>query len=142
MLHLGCTHVAVRRVISVKRILVVDDEANVREVVQACLRDLGGWDVLEAPSGRAGLTIAALEPLDAIVLDLMMPEMDGLAFLQALHSNPKTQSIPVVVLTAKTAWIDTNGVAQSGAKGAISKPFNPITLHQEIAEVLGWAVDD
>ncbi|MGI0484413.1 response regulator [Pantanalinema rosaneae CENA516] len=127
---------------SVKRILVVDDEANVREVVQACLRDLGGWEVLEAASGREGLTIAAIEQLDAIVLDLMMPEMDGLAFLRALHSNPQTQTIPVVMLTAKTAWIDANGVGQSGAKGAISKPFNPITLHQEIAEVLGWDIDD
>ncbi|MBL1174259.1 response regulator [Pantanalinema sp. GBBB05] len=127
---------------SVKRILVVDDEANVREVVQACLRDLGGWDVLEAPSGQEGLKIATIEPLDAIVLDLMMPEMDGLAFLQALQSNPNTQSIPVIVLTAKTAWIDTNSVGQSGAKGAISKPFNPVTLHEEIAEVLGWAIED
>ncbi|HEY9617581.1 MAG TPA: response regulator [Microcoleaceae cyanobacterium] len=127
---------------SVKRILVVDDEANVREVVQACLRDLGGWDVLEAASGPEGLKIAAIEPLDAIVLDLMMPEMDGLSFLQALHSNSSTESIPVVVLTAKTAWIDTNGVVKSGAKGAISKPFNPITLHEEIAEILGWEVED
>ncbi|NJO43368.1 MAG: response regulator [Cyanobacteria bacterium CRU_2_1] len=123
---------------STRQILVIDDEANVREVVQACLRDLGGWDVLEAASGREGLIKAAEEQPDAIVLDLMMPGMDGFAVLRQLQLNPMVQSIPVVVLTAKTYLIERRQFAQFGVVEAIAKPFNPVMLPIQIAKALGW----
>ena len=83
-----------------KRILLIDDEEHVREVVQTCLETLGGWNVLSAASAQEGLIRAQAEQPDAILLDVMMPGMDGLAFLRQLRSNRATQDIPVVLLTA------------------------------------------
>jgi CheY-like chemotaxis protein len=117
---------------------VVDDEANVRCVVQACLENLAGWEVLLAASGQEGLVIANIEQPDAILLDGMMPEMDGIAFLQHLQANPAINSIPVVFLTAKASLTVPTCYLPLGAKGAIAKPFNPLTLATQIANILGW----
>lgn len=121
-----------------KLILVVDDEITVREVVQICLEDLGGWRVLLAPSAQDGLKLAATEQPDAIVLDISMPGMDGFAFLDRLKGNPQSKSIPVVLLTAKALWFTQHQLQQLKVAGAISKPFNSLTLSQTIASMLGW----
>lgn len=121
-----------------KVILVVDDEITVREVVQICLEDLGGWRVLLAPSAPDGLKLAATEQPDAIVLDISMPGMDGFAFLDRLKKNPQSKSIPVVLLTAKALWFTQHQLEQLKVAGAISKPFNSLTLSQTIATLLGW----
>lgn len=121
-----------------KRILLIDDETNVREVVQACLNDLAGWDVLPVASGQEGLEQALTVQPDAIVLDVSMPGMDGFAFLAQLRANPLTQSIPVVLLTAKAQWINPQQLRQLGVAEALAKPFNPVTLPQQIALALGW----
>jgi len=84
-----------------KRVLVVDDEANVRIVVRTCLEILGEWEVLLAASGQEGLFLTQTERPDAILLDVMMPGMDGVAFVRELQANPELQAIPVVFLTAK-----------------------------------------
>jgi len=121
-----------------KRILVIDDEANVRIVVQTCLETLGGWEVLLAASGQEGLLLAQTERPDAILLDVMMPGMDGVAFVRGLQANPELQAIPVIFLTAKAELTQPRQFQALGVRGAIAKPFNPLTLHDQIATCLGW----
>ncbi|HEY9665177.1 MAG TPA: response regulator, partial [Coleofasciculaceae cyanobacterium] len=124
-----------------KRILFLDDELPVRQVVQACLETLGGWQILLAASGQEGLLKAISEKPDAILLDVMMPEMDGLVFLQHLQVNPLTQSIPVVFLTARLGLTEPHRYETLGVKGAIAKPFNALTLVPQIAQLLGWNLE-
>lgn len=124
-----------------KRVLVVDDESDVRAVVCGCLEDVAGWEVIIAGSGAEGLEKIQSHKPDAVVLDVMMPEMDGLEFLRQVKGNPETRTIPVVLLTAKVSLIDSNTAAELGVAGAISKPFNPLLLSQQIAAFLGWEQD-
>ncbi|PSB24119.1 response regulator [Stenomitos frigidus] len=124
--------------VATKRILVVDDEASIREVVALCLQRLGGWDVLTAASGREALEQAQADQPDAIVLDVMMPEMDGFAFLQYLRSDPTTQPIPVVLLTANSYLPNPQLFPKLGIVLTILKPFQPIDLVQQIAQAMGW----
>jgi CheY-like chemotaxis protein len=121
-----------------KRVLVVDDEADVRAVVCGCLEDIAGWEVVVASSGLEGLDKVQSQAPDAIVLDVMMPGMDGLEFLRRLKANTNIDRIPVVLLTAKVSLIDSNTTAELGVAGAIAKPFNPLLLSQQIAAFLGW----
>lgn len=123
-----------------KRILVIDDEDVIQEVVQGCFEDVAGWEVLLASSGREGLEQVVAEQPDAIVLDEMMPGMDGIAFLQHLRANDDTPSIPVVLLTAKVALVDPKVLRELGVVEAIAKPFDAIALVERVAEVLGWTV--
>lgn len=122
-----------------KRILIVDDEERIREVVQAALEDLGGWNTLTAASGSEGLLKAATESVDAILLDVSMPDMDGFRFFEQLQINPTTQTIPVVLLTAKVLPGDRLRFSQMNVAGVISKPFNPVTICTQVAQILGWA---
>jgi CheY-like chemotaxis protein len=122
-----------------KRLLIVDDEERIRELVQACLEDLGGWDTLTAASGQAGLQIAQTEShIDAILLDVSMPEMDGFAVYEQLQANSATQAIPVILLTAKVQPSDRTRFAQMGITGVITKPFEPTSICEEVAHILGW----
>ncbi|MGA7938030.1 MAG: response regulator [Kovacikia sp.] len=121
-----------------KRILVVDDEASIREVVALCLQRLGGWKVLTAASGKEALNQARSEPPDAIVLDVMMPEMDGFAFLQYLRADPTTKGIPVVLLTANSYIPDAHLFPNLGIVLTIPKPFQALDLVQQIAQAMGW----
>jgi CheY-like chemotaxis protein len=121
-----------------KRILVIDDEVNVRLVVQACLENLQGWFVLLAASAEEGLMLAETEKPDAILLDGMMPGMDGTSFLRELQARPAIRSIPVIFLTAIASLTEPEHYLKLGAKGAIVKPFNPFTLTAQITEILHW----
>lgn len=124
-----------------KRVLVIDDEAPVQEVVQSCFEELAGWEVLTSNSGRDGLEKAAAEQPDAIILDVMMPEMDGVEYLTHLKANPETCWIPVVLLTAKVDLLQPSYYANLGVTGAIAKPFNPILLAEQVAQLLGWTLE-
>lgn len=121
-----------------KRILVIDDEDDIREVVQICLSELGGWEAIAAESGSEGLKRVSSEDLDAILLDVSMPEMDGFRFFELLQQTPHAQSIPVVLLTAKILPDDRAKFAEMGVAGVITKPFNPAQICQQIAEILNW----
>lgn len=121
-----------------RRILVVDDEEHLRELVQACLEDLGGWETLTAGSGEDCLQILQTERPSAILLDVSMPVMDGFAVYARLQSDPMTRSIPVILLTAKVLPSDRAKFSEMGVAGVISKPIQPTTLTQEVAEILGW----
>jgi CheY-like chemotaxis protein len=125
--------------ITTKTILLIDDEVRVREVVELCLKDLAGWTVVVADSPLQGLQKAALEKPNAIVLDLLsMNGMDGFMFLTQLRNNPETQAIPVVLLSAKVRWLDSQILRQYQVAGVILKPFDPVSLPVQIATLLGW----
>jgi CheY-like chemotaxis protein len=121
-----------------KRILLIDDEQHISTVVKACLVTLAGWAVSMAESGKEGLLKAKQEQPDAILLDVMMPDMSGVALLQELRKEPLTQAIPVVLLTAMVQTGDCNGYSDLDIAGVITKPFEPLKLADQIAEVLGW----
>lgn len=124
-----------------KRVLIIDDEPDVRAVVQGCLEDLAGWDVVTAASGQEGLAKAIAEQPDGIVLDVMMPGMDGFGFLRELRKQPEGRSIPVVLLTAKINPTDPQVMLELSIKGIISKPFDPFTLIEQIAYYLDWEIE-
>jgi len=126
--------------VSVKRILVIDDEDDIREVATVSLETVGGWDVMTANGGAQGIAIAERQQPDAILLDVMMPEMDGPTTLQNLQANAATRHIPVILLTAKVQSADRRRLADLGAKAVLAKPFDPLTLADEVAGALGWQV--
>lgn len=121
-----------------KNILLVDDELNVQEIVELCLQDLANWNVTTANSALQGLIAAEIHPLDAIVLDISID--NSLMFLQQLRENPKTQIIPIVLLSAKARWIDPQILKKYQIAGIILKPFDPVTLPLRIAQLLGWVI--
>ncbi len=121
-----------------RRILLIEDEDDIREVAQACLELTRGWEVHAASSGRDGLKQAlAIQP-DAVLLDVMMPDLDGPGTLTELRGNPGTQDIPVIFLTAKVHGAERSRFMELGAVGVLSKPFDPMTLGDQVAELLGW----
>lgn len=121
-----------------KQILLIDDEENLVSVIQICLQKLGGWTVLTASSGAEGLRHAEAFQPDAILLDVMMPDLDGLSVLRQLRQNPLTQSIPVVLLTAKIQSAHQNEYAQLDIAGVLAKPFDPLLLANHVAQLLNW----
>jgi CheY-like chemotaxis protein len=123
---------------AIRRILIVDDEDDIREVAQVCLELVGGYEVLTASSGRDGLERARGSQPDAILLDVMMPGMDGPATLVELRADPATRNIPVVFLTAKTQISDRQQLGKLGAAGVLTKPFDPLKLAADVAAVLNW----
>lgn len=123
-----------------KRILLIDDEDGVRQITQFSLEASAGWEVLTAASGAEGLAIAATESPDAILLDVMMPDMDGIATFQQLQENSTTRSIPVIMLTAKATSAEHQPLIALGVAGIIVKPFKISKLVGQIRIVLGWNV--
>lgn len=123
-----------------KWILVVDDDDEIREVVQASLEEFGGWQTITATSGSEALQIARTEALDAILLDISMPGMDGFEVHSALQTEPRTQQIPVIALTAKALPSDRQQFLDINLAGVIIKPFDPINIWRQVAEILGWSV--
>ena len=121
-----------------KCILLIDDEETIQEVVQVGIEIETGWQVAIASSGLEGIAVAASQQPDAILLDVMMPEMDGISTLSQLKANTKTRSIPVIFLTAKTQAADKNLFQSLGVVGVITKPFNSMTLASRIARMLQW----
>ncbi len=122
----------------VRRILVVDDDASIREVTQMSLEMVGGHEVLTAGCGRDALAHAARERPDAIILDVMMPGLDGPATFERLQADPATADIPVILLTAKLQSTDRARFAALGVRAVLAKPFDPMRLPGEVAELLGW----
>ncbi|MBW4592227.1 MAG: response regulator [Brasilonema angustatum HA4187-MV1] len=119
-----------------RRILLIDDEERLSEVVQTCLEIMGDWEVLSAGTAKEGLLKAKTEHPDAILLDVMMPDMDGITLFRHLQQNRATQLIPVILLTAKMQPVDQAQFAQLGVAGVIAKPFDALTLAEQVAELL------
>ncbi len=124
-----------------KCILVVDDEEDIREVAAMSLETISGFRVIMAGSGKEALKLAQAEHPDAILLDVMMPDMDGPSTYRELQAVPETRSIPVILLTAKVQAHDRAQFAALGVAGVLHKPFDPMTLGNQVAQVLGWNED-
>ncbi|OUL19140.1 response regulator [Nostoc sp. 106C] len=121
-----------------KRILIIDDEYDIRAVAELALKAVGAWQVSTAASGSEGVAKAVAEQPDAILLDVMMPDMDGIATFQALQANPATKSIPVILLTAKAQATEKRRFAELAVRAVITKPFKAMKLPAQIAAALNW----
>ena len=123
-----------------KQILLIDDEETIQEVVQVGIEIEAGWQVAIASSGSEGIDLAQIHQPDAILLDVMMPDLDGISTLSRLKANLKTASIPVIFLTAKTQATEKDQLQSLGVVDVITKPFNSMTLASQIAKILGWTM--
>ena len=121
---------------SQKHILLVDDEDDIREVAAISFEAVAGWKVSSACSGTEGIDKAIAESPDAILLDVMMPGLDGPATYARLQAEPATRDIPVILLTAKTQGADLRQFEELGVAGVLTKPFDPMTLPVQVTEVL------
>ncbi|MER8911965.1 response regulator [Mesorhizobium sp. M0854] len=118
------------------RILYVDDENDIREIAQMSLELDLEFEVQSCPSGIEALTNAADWQPDLILLDVMMPDMDGPETLRRLADSPLTASIPVVFITARTQTHEVQRYLAMGAVGVIAKPFDPLALAGEVRKLL------
>ncbi|MDZ4832655.1 MAG: response regulator [Candidatus Melainabacteria bacterium] len=118
------------------RVLIIDDEEDTREIAKMSLMLLGGLDVIEAENGQHGIEVASKERPDVILLDMMMPIMDGPSTLEALKNNEATAGIPVIFLTAKAMTAEIEKLKRMGATGVLTKPFDPTTLAQQVQKIL------
>lgn len=113
---------------SATRILYVDDEPDIREVVDISLGLNPDFEVRECASGAEAIAAAAVWSPSLILLDVIMPEMDGPTTLAHLRENPQTSHIPVLFMTARTQAREVEHMISLGARGVIPKPFDPMTL--------------
>jgi len=125
-----------------RRILIIDDEDDIREVAALSLEATAGWQVLTAGSGLEGIAIAASEQPDAILMDVMMPGVDGPTTFRNMQQEPAIAHIPVLLLTAKVQGVDQRRFASLGVAAILFKPFDPLTLAGQISEALGWNEDE
>ena len=121
------------------KVLIVDDEDDVRDIASMCLGLLDSAEVMTASSGPEAIQMAAAHCPDVILLDLMMPEMDGTETMQRLKQNPVTADIPVIFLTVKNIRSEIDRLMGLGALAVMQKPFEPTTLGAQISEILNAA---
>jgi len=114
------------------KVLIIDDDADIRFIAGLSLSRLGGMEVVEAAGGAEGVRKAQNEQPDVILLDMMMPVMDGSATLAALRSQPATAATPVIFLTAKAMRVEVERLRALGAAGVLIKPFDPRTLPGDV----------
>ena len=119
-----------------KKILIIDDEKDICAVLRVCLEKFAQWQAIIATSGEEGLLKAKLELPDGILLDVSMPNMDGFQVWEKLQGDSATRSIPVILVTAKVLSQDQQRFASMGVAGVITKPFNPVTIWQEVVNII------
>lgn len=126
------------------RVLLVEDEPDIRRIARAALAR-AGFEVVTAANGVEALTLVAAECPDLIVLDWMLPELNGPDTCVRLKANPASAHIPVVFLTGKKGETDEARCATLGAVGYITKPFNPLSLGDQVKSLwrnaAGWSDD-
>lgn len=122
-------------------ILVVDDDDATRQAAAQSLQTMAGWDVVEAYCGAQAIESATRHQPDAILLDVMMPAMDGPAMLSKLRTIRATSHIPIVLLTAKVQAARDGSFAHLPVEGILLKPFDPLRLASQVAAALGWSND-
>jgi CheY-like chemotaxis protein len=121
-----------------KTILIVDDEDDARAIAVLALQLKTDWILLQATSGQQALDIAAAYQPDLILLDMMMPELDGKATLCKLKENPKTQHLPIILVTAKVEPLSQTDISPQQILAVFAKPFRPLELADQIRAVLAW----
>ena len=119
----------------ISKILMVDDDPSIRRIAQIGLKGVGKFEVVLCASGAEALELVASEKPDLILLDVMMPGMDGPATLSKLRQLNLLERIPVIFMTAKVQKQEVEGYLLLGACGVISKPFDPMTLSAQIQDI-------
>jgi two-component system OmpR family response regulator len=114
------------------RVLVVDDDEGIRNVVDIALNLVGGFDVTEATNGEEALALITERNFDVVVLDVMMPGLDGPSTLRRLRQTSNGADVPVVFLTAKAQPHERRELESLGVNGVIVKPFDPLTLADDV----------
>ena len=120
-----------------EKILVIEDEPDIQILIQMALEFTGGYQVTVASTGKAGIDSARAAQPDLILLDAMMPGMDGFEVCRRLKGDPETAKIPVVFLTAKAQASEIEEGLRLGAAGYLTKPFDPLRLKIELEALLG-----
>ena len=121
-----------------KKVLLVDDEDDIREVAQMSLEMTVGWEIDSANGGQAGIDKALVFSPDAILMDVMMPDMDGPTTFLKMREMDELKDTPVILLTAKVQATDKEYFASIGVTGVIAKPFDPMSLAEQVQAILGW----
>ncbi len=121
-----------------RRVLIIDDEDDIREVAALSLEATAGWEIVTARSGAEGIALATSEQPDAILMDVMMPGVDGPTTFRTMQAIPAINTIPVLLLTAKVQGVDQRRFNTLGVASVLFKPFDPLTLAQQICDSLGW----
>lgn len=121
-----------------RTVLLIEDEPDIREVAAASLGHVGGFNVVVASDGAEGVAKAKTEKPDVILLDVMMPGIDGPATLHVLRADPDTADTPVIFLTAKAKPADRDRLLSLGASGVIAKPFDPMRLAADVTRMMAW----
>jgi CheY-like chemotaxis protein len=116
-------------------ILIVDDEADLLRLAQLCLQTLGGFQVTAAATGRQALDSARANRPDLVLLDVMMPLMDGPSTLAAFRADPLLKDVPVIFMTARVRSNEVDEYLKMGADGVIAKPYEAQDLLPQIREV-------
>jgi CheY-like chemotaxis protein len=124
--------------VTVRTVLVVDDDDDIRQLAQMALEVTAGWTVLAAHGGAQAIELAQAHHPDAVLLDMMMPGMDGLTTFEALQSEDSTRDIPVILFTAKVQVGEHQAWDDYAVHGTIPKPFDPMTLADQVAQMLSW----
>ena len=118
------------------KILIIDDEEDVRDVACMCLGLMHGFEVLSATGGEEGIGLAREHQPDVILLDLMMPVVDGTETIKRLRAADDTKNIPVIFLTVKNIESEIDRLMALGALAVMRKPFDPNTIGAQITEIV------
>ncbi len=116
------------------RALIIDDDRDLLKLIQRTLEFTAGWEVHTAPSGASGLELARRLGPNVILVDVMMPEIDGYEVCRRLKADPMTAGVPIVLLTARRD-LDEHRVKETGAAGVLFKPFQPEDLARRVREL-------
>lgn len=116
------------------RALIIDDDPDLANLIRRTLEFTAGWEVQTAHSGAGGIALARSAPPNVILVDLMMPEMDGYEVCRRLKADSATAAVPVVLLTARRE-LDARLLAGTGAAGVLFKPFQPQDLARQVREL-------
>ena len=119
------------------KVLIVDDQFSVRQMTRMTLEQIGIRYVHESENGRQALEMAAVQPLDLIISDYNMPEMDGLNLLRAVRGHPMVRKLPFILLTGRGDKELVIKAAQAGVNNYLVKPFTAAILRQKIEQVMG-----
>jgi len=119
------------------KVLIVDDQKSVRQMTRMTLEQIGVRHIMEAENGVAALATAGTQPLDLIISDYNMPEMDGLGLLRAVRSHPAVRKVPFILLTGRGDKELVVMAAQAGVNNYLVKPFTPDILRTKIEQVVG-----
>lgn len=120
---------------SIKKVMLIDDDASIRRIGEICLSKVGKWEVVLCHSAIQALEVVEAEQPDVILLDVMMPHLDGITAFPELQKKTKC-GVPIIFMTAKVMKHEIGRYLDLGAAGVISKPFEPTTLPAEVKSIV------